>query len=392
MSEYFIYYTESNIVCIIIFSIMLLHGLLSVDRQEKQIKYGYALIAFMLYFLTDAVWASVIAGMLPKNRFAILAINFAIYVIMAAITYCWLEYVMAVEQLPYRNRAINKFSVLFPFLLSTAALIVTWFVSPGALLNDALELQPAYHIFLIGVPIINIVAVLFYSLRKALKEENPIEKRRHLYIGFFPIMVILGGLVQILFLPSTPIFCFCCTILMLIFFVQSMDIQISLDPLTGLNNRGQLIRYVSQKGNLYVDGSLTYVIMLDVNDFKKINDTFGHAEGDRALVILADSLKTVVRNRSTPIFLARFGGDEFILIAHLKDEDALKELIREIRAEIAAQCRAAGTPYQISVGIGYSELRQGQDSFQLCMQRADQNLYLDKERCKQADRGSVRVV
>jgi diguanylate cyclase (GGDEF)-like protein len=205
-------------------------------------------------------------------------------------------------------------------------------------------------------------------------------------------MVILGGLVQILFLPSTPIFCFCCTILMLIFFVQSMDIQISLDPLTGLNNRGQLIRYVSQKGNLYVDGCLTYVIMLDVNDFKKINDTFGHAEGDRALVILADSLKTVVWNRSTPIFLARFGGDEFILIAHLKDEDALKELIREIRAEIAAQCRAAVTPYQISVGIGYSELRQGQDSFQLCMQRADQNLYLDKERCKQADRGSVRVV
>ena len=320
------------------------------------------------------------------------ATNLANYVLMAAITYCWLEYVMAVEQLPYRNRAINKFSVLFPFLLSTAALIVTWFVSPGTLLNDALELQPAYHLFLIGVPIINIVAVLFYSLRKALKEENPIEKRRHLYIGFFPIMVILGGLVQILFLPSTPIFCFCCTILMLIFFVQSMDIQISLDPLTGLNNRGQLIRYVSQKGNLYVDGSLTYVIMLDVNDFKKINDTFGHAEGDRALVILADSLKTVVRNRSTPIFLARFGGDEFILIAHLKDEDALKELIREIRAEIAAQCRAAGTPYQISVGIGYSELRQGQDSFQLCMQRADQNLYLDKERCKQADRGSVRVV
>ncbi len=392
MSDYFIYYTESNIVCIIIFSIMLLHNLFSVDRQEKQIKYDYALVAFMLYFLTDAIWASVLAGVLPKNRFTVVATNFANYLLMAAITYCWLEYVMAVEQQPHRNRAINKFAVLFPFLVSTAALIVTWFVSPGTLLNDALELQPAYHLFLIGVPIINIVAVLFFTVRKALKEENPIERRRHLYIGFFPLMVILGGLAQILFLPSTPIFCFCCTILMLIFFVRSMDIQISLDPLTGLNNRGQLIRYVSQKGNLYVDGSLTYVIMLDVNDFKKINDSFGHAEGDRALVILADSLKTVVRNRNTPTFLGRFGGDEFIIIAHLKNEDALKELIREIREEIAAQCRAAGTPYQISTGIGYSELRQEQDSFQMCMQRADQNLYLDKERCKRSNQGSVCVV
>ena len=144
MSEYFIYYTESNIVCIIIFSIMLFHNLFSVDRQEKQIKYDYTLIAFMLYFLIDAVWASVIAGILPKNRFAILAINFAIYVIMAAITYCWLEYVLAVEQYPHRNRPINKFGMLFPFLVSTAALIVIWLVSPGTLTNDALEPQPVY--------------------------------------------------------------------------------------------------------------------------------------------------------------------------------------------------------------------------------------------------------
>ena len=121
MSDYFIYYTESNIVCIIIFSIMLLHNLFSVDRQEKQVKYDYALIAFMLYFLTDAIWASVLAGVLPKNRFTVVATNFANYVFMAAITYCWLEYVMAVEQLPHRNRAINKFAVLFPFLVSTAA-------------------------------------------------------------------------------------------------------------------------------------------------------------------------------------------------------------------------------------------------------------------------------
>ena len=385
MSEYFIYYTESNIVCIIIFSIMLFHNLFSVDRQEKQIKYDYALIAFMLYFLIDAVWASVLAGVLPKNRFAVLAINFAIYVIMAAITYCWLEYVLAVEQYPHRNRPINKVAMLFPFLVSTIALIVTWLVSPGTLMNDALEPQPVFYLFLVCVPIINIVAVLFYSLRKALKEENPIEKRKNLYIGFFPIMVVLGGLTQIIFLPKTPIFCFCSTILMLIFFVQSMEVKISLDPLTGLNNRGQLVRYVSQKANLHVAGSLTYVIMLDVNDFKNVNDTYGHAEGDKALVIIADSLKEIVRKQNTPIFLGRFGGDEFILIAHLKDEDALKELIREIRAEIAAQCRAAGTPYQISVGIGYSELRPEQDSFQMCLQRADQNLYLDKERCKRPD-------
>ena len=62
MSSYFIYYTEASIVCVIIFGIMLCWDLFSIDKQEKQIKYDHALIAFMLYFVSDALWAAVIAG------------------------------------------------------------------------------------------------------------------------------------------------------------------------------------------------------------------------------------------------------------------------------------------------------------------------------------------
>ena len=98
MSSYFIYYTEASIVCVIIFGIMLCWDLFSIDKQEKQIKYDHALIAFMLYFVSDALWAAVIAGMLPRNRFIVVSTNFSNCVLMAAITYTWLRYVMAVEQ------------------------------------------------------------------------------------------------------------------------------------------------------------------------------------------------------------------------------------------------------------------------------------------------------
>ena len=57
MSDYFIYYASTNIVGAIIFGIMLIHDCLGVDRQEKQIKYDHSLIAFMLYFISDAIWA-----------------------------------------------------------------------------------------------------------------------------------------------------------------------------------------------------------------------------------------------------------------------------------------------------------------------------------------------
>lgn len=378
MSSYFIYYTEASVVCVIIFAIMLGRDLLNVDRQEKQIKYDHALIAFMLYFISDAFWAAVIAGILPKNHFTVLTTNFANYVLMAAITYTWLHYVMAVEQIPERDNLRNRFAIRFPFYLSTIALIATYLLKPSVLLDENLNLQPAYSVFQIAVPCVYIATIILYTMRRTLTEENPIERRKHLFIGLFPLMVVAGGLVQILILPETPIFCFCCAILMLVFYINSMDALISTDALTGLNNRGQLIHYSSQKANLHRDGRKTFVMMIDINDFKEINDTYGHAEGDRALILLADSLRNVLKKHNTPMFLARYGGDEFTLIMHPVGEEEVAQLVTEIREQIESTCRTAKTPYLLSIGVGYDELMDGVDTFQQCMKRADEKLYIDK--------------
>lgn len=382
MSSYFIYYTEASIVCVIIFGIMLVWDLFSIDKQEKQIKYDHALIAFMLYFVSDALWAAVIAGMLPRNRFIVVTTNFLNCILMAAITYRWLIYVMAVEQIPKRNKPLTRFVILIPFLLSTAALIFTFLFAPDLLLSSDLELQPLYSVFLVAVPIIYIVAILGYTMKRAIAAESLIERRDHLLVGLFPLLVVFGGLAQEIVMSETPIFCFSSTILMLIFYIGSMKTQISTDPLTGLNNRGQLANYVAQKSNIHHENRLTIVIMLDINDFKLINDTYGHAEGDRALILVSNALKEVVRNHSIPMFLARYGGDEFILVAHPTSESEIDAIICEIRERIEARCRMEGTPYTISIGAGYDKLAGETDTFQKCMQRADEKLYEDKARQK----------
>ncbi len=382
MSNYFIYYSESNLVCLIIFAIMLINDYINVDRQEKQIKYDRSLIAFMLYFASDVFWAGIISGVLPRTRFTVVTANFANYVFMAALTYFWLQYVMAVEQVPNRDIPTFRFAIVSPFLVSTALLIGTYLFAPHVLLSESLELRPLYHVFQLTVPIINIIAMLFYTIRRAVREENRQEKRRHLFIGFFPLMVIVGGLFQVLFLPETPIFCFACTILMLVFYIHSLNAQISLDPLTKLNNRGQLLHYLSQKSNVFMEGRGTYVIMIDINDFKSINDTFGHAEGDHVLVLVSNSLKKVLRRHNMPVFLGRYGGDEFILITHPLTEDELDPMIREIRDEVSSACETRNAPYRVTLSIGYDELMRVNDSIQKCLQRADYKQYLDKANAK----------
>ena len=383
MTNFFIYYTEASVVCIIIFAIMLVRDMTGMDRQEKQIKYDHALVAFMLYFACDAVWASIIAGVLPKNLLMVLTVNFANYCFMAGIIYAWLRYVMAVEQVPGRDSKRARFVILLPFCIATVALIVTYLLEPRLLLDETTyTLQPLYSVFQISVPCVYIAVIVGYTMKRAIVAESPIERREHLTVGFFPLMVVAGGLLQILILPETPVFCFSCAILMIVFYINAMETQISTDPLTGLNNRGQLLHYALQKANLHREGRQTYVIMLDINDFKGINDTYGHAEGDRALLIIADSLRQAVRNRSMPVFLARYGGDEFILIAHPVEEGEIETLVREIRGQIAQACKASGAPYVLSTGAGYSRLSGAEDTFQACQQRADERLYLDKAQQK----------
>ena len=328
MDGFAFYYIESNLVCAIVFGILLIHNRFNLDRQEKQVKFDRALAAFLLYFLTDCFWAAIVSGMIPKTRFSVVSNTFLLYIFMAATTYYWLDYVMAVERIPNRNKPIHRFAAALPFLLSTLALIVNYIVAPQFLINDSLDTMPGFSVYLVAVPYIYLAAILFYTVRMAREDENHAEN----------------------------------------------EYRVSQDPLTSLNNRGQLTRYCAQRANLYREGRQTVAIMMDIDGFKLINDNYGHAEGDRALMIVAEALKRAVNNHSTPCFLGRYGGDEFIMITHPVDLEEIDPFIGEVRSDI----EKADTAYELILSAGYDALKGEQDTIQSCIERADRQLYLDK--------------
>ena len=391
MSDYFIYYASSNIVGAIIFGLMLIHDHMSLDRQEKQLKYDQALIAFLLYFLSDAVWVAVDSGVIPANRLSVMITNFTNFAIMTTIIYSWLRFVMAVEQVPNRNDMKVRIPLASPFCISVLVLIITFITNPELLIDENMKSTRTFDLFLIFVPLIYLVAIIGYTIKKARSTENNIQRRKHLYIGFFPILSVAGGLVQMLLMPTLPVFCFCSTIFMTAFFIQSIDVQISTDPLTKLNNRGQLENYISQEYNLRLEGRKTFAVMMDINDFKMINDTFGHAEGDRALVLLSQTLVESVKDKNMPIFLGRYGGDEFVLIAHPVNEAEIEKLILEIRERVEEKCKSEDRPYILSIGIGYDEYSGVKGTFGDCMQRADEKLYKDKEELKKNGKSTKKI-
>ncbi|MEO8032787.1 MAG: GGDEF domain-containing protein [Gemmatimonadota bacterium] len=151
------------------------------------------------------------------------------------------------------------------------------------------------------------------------------------------------------------------------------------DRLTGLPNRGYFDeRMIIELARARRFGHSLSIAMLDFDDFKKFNDTYGHAAGDIALRAVATTLRKQVRDRD---LLVRYGGEEFLVVfPHLDAVNAVARmnLIRQAIAEIPLAISTGTTPHlTISVGVATYGEADGTEAEDL-LDRADARLYRAK--------------
>ena len=150
--------------------------------------------------------------------------------------------------------------------------------------------------------------------------------------------------------------------------------KLRLDPLMGIYNRGGMDKIISQLIAGYDDSRPMSLIMIDLDHFKKINDTYGHQCGDEVLIFLADSIGEMGRKNVVP---CRYGGEEVVII--LK-ECTLKEAYDKATAllEQFRRKRFAFAPkLTVTFSAGLSEFRSDMSADEW-IKKADENLYKAK--------------
>jgi diguanylate cyclase (GGDEF)-like protein len=128
------------------------------------------------------------------------------------------------------------------------------------------------------------------------------------------------------------------------------------DALTGLSNRlaaTELLR--SEYARMARTKSAYAVLMLDVDFFKKVNDTYGHAIGDEVLRLVASTIKSNIRVND---FVARFGGEEFLVLLPSTGLEQALHVAEKIRAAIAAARHATAGQITVSIGVAVASLDQ----------------------------------
>jgi len=164
----------------------------------------------------------------------------------------------------------------------------------------------------------------------------------------------------------------------------------TLDPLTSvLNRRGFADIYVKERAQMRRAGRVMTLLSIDLDFFKKINDAHGHAGGDRMLIHVASAIARALRESD---HLARFGGEEFIVLLPQSSADMAYSVAERIQSSLRAPCADGTMPCTVSIGIA-SQLTPDED-MEHVLARADTALYAAKEngrnRIEFADRVAPR--
>lgn len=158
-----------------------------------------------------------------------------------------------------------------------------------------------------------------------------------------------------------------------------------IDPLTGLPNRAAWSERLDHEISEWQQhGNTLMLAMLDLDHFKRINDNYGHLAGDKVLKLIASVLRKRLRGTD---FIARFGGEEFVLLMPSTVPAAGMKLLEYLRASIeACPFHFKGERVTITISMGLTAFKPGEHS-DLVLKRADQALY----RAKNAGRNRVEL-
>lgn len=302
------------------------------------------LAAVALILILDALmWA--LDGVPGTNYGHIYAfITMFYYILNPVICLIWFFYV---EFYIHKKKSYLK-KIFIPMIIPA---LINLVLSVASLFGNVLFYIDSNNVYHRGRFFIVLAVISFYYLAHtlvlAIFHQKFIKKQDFFPIIFFVIPPVIGGIVQTLYYGLSLIWPFATTSILVIF-ITLQNHQLFTDHLTGLFNRRQLDRYLKNKFQNN-DGTLLGGLMIDVDSFKNINDVHGHSVGDQALKDTSDILKKTFRKND---FVARYGGDEFIVVIAIQDEGDLQNAVERLQNNVKYFNNRKTAPYTISLSIG----------------------------------------
>ena len=378
-NEYAFLYLEINLLSLVLIGIIL-YKTNGLSKMVAQRNFAMSIIAEMIFFVSDTLYVLISDGVLhfgAIDRPAMLMCKEIYFFSTATMCYFWLLYFEHSRDTAFIKEKKNVNAVSLILWILGILLIVNIFT--GFLFR--VDPDGSYHrgsLFILTY-VLSYAYVLLACIRTIMDmfdSSYPGSRRTLVQYALFPVAPGVAGIVQFIY-PRLPVACGVLAIATLILYLNWIDQLISLDPLTGLNNRKQLNHFYDQWMKNHGDGDVLNVLMIDANKFKSINDIYGHVQGDKALKNIAEALKLSCREAPKRANIARYGGDEFAVIFESPDPEDAKHIKNTIVEKLQLVNERTKIPFTLTVSIGIAST-DGKESLKELINRADEAMYEEK--------------
>ncbi|MPM43510.1 hypothetical protein SDC9_90187 [bioreactor metagenome] len=358
---------------------MLCNQIRGTDITIQQKIFNWLLISTMVILVFDSgMW--IIDGMAFKNAKGLnLFLTTAYFLSEGLVPFAWPLYVEFLVNNDVKKLKRTAVYGLFPLIVYIILILFNvWNRKVFIIDNNNCYRRSTYNFIPLVLAGFYFVEAT-YKIYKGAKTVSDMNERNQMYyLSAFVIFPVVASVIQMLYFGTSVIW-ISVVISLLIIFVNVQNKQISTDSLTGLNNRIQFEKYISALIKDAKKQEQICLVVIDIDKFKIINDTFGHAEGDRALISISDILKKACKNKK--IFISRYGGDEFLIIYKVKNIGQLDELISDIYFNLDAFNTREGQKYLLRLSIGRAIWDSNEcHSISDLFVKADNNMYTEKKK------------
>ena len=347
------YYIQTNVLCMLI---LLIVNLAIRNKKgalpARRIAFTNLILIAAVMCVTDIIawWAT---GRTFNGAWWVVQLSNIIYdATITWIGYAWLKYVeLRIRSLEY-NQKKRSFVMIIPLIVMLVLLFTNPFTGFLFTVDDANQYSRAGGIIVHWI--ISWSYLLFATVEVLLeirKAKSKVEKRQLTPMLWFIVPPVAAALVQMLFYGVTSTQCGI-TLAILIIAINYLNDEVSKDTLTGLNNRRALESYVIER--LQKTNSKLTILMCDVDEFKSINDTLGHTAGDLVLKRMASAMKSVCGESDKPLFLCRYGGDEFVICGLDLNGRDIQEIIKLIETRVHNMNADYADKFNFGISIGYA--------------------------------------
>lgn len=348
-------YLEVNSICLLLLLWIILTAGRNEDFQTRNVYFYREVSLTMVILLMDMLWVSV-EGHAGRLFYIVnVVVNVLYFVMSSVICAGWVIFAMYLFNSRKISASRTKKALLFFPHVVVCLLAVT---SPWTHFTFFIDSHNVYHrgqfIWITEIIICLYLFVTFLIILVHMANQMSARTRRnHLFaLLSLTVLVFSSGLVMFLmhgFDTLWPLFS-------IMLFVVYTDIQmerITLDSLTGLSNRAFFDRRLADvTTGPRPEGKELYLYVMDVDFFKRINDTYGHLEGDEALRRTAEILRSVFSGEQT--VLVRYGGDEFACLWYCESEREAEEQSEKVMDAFRERNMDPSSAFPINISVGFA--------------------------------------